>query len=226
MISSKSWGLNWDTIYHEKRLTGSSFKQFLFIFCPRFVLEIRFHYTIVWVWMSPLIKKTLSIFWAPICPGKGWTSPFFNKLRPKLGYWISWYTVAQFRSHFIKKWACSPFWACSSLWACSSFWQNGGHKVDQVLFISGLIHTQSRKAADSAKFWHFFDFLGAGYVIKDNEWAQFSGLILPYMGNNQELIVLSRGGSRIFSRGGGGGGWRILKKFSKILTTFFFRSTK
>ena len=31
-----------------------------------------------------------------------------------------------------------------------------------------------------------------------------------------------RGGSRIFSRGGE----RIFKKFSKILTTFFFRSTK
>ena len=37
------------------------------------------------------------------------------------------------------------------------------------------------------------------------------------------LIVKTRGESRIFSRGGG----RILKKFSKILTTFFFiRSTK
>ena len=39
--------------------------------------------------------------------------------------------------------------------------------------------------------------------------------------NTRIKILTIRGGSRIFSRGG-----RIFKKFSKILTTFFFRSTK
>ena len=43
------------------------------------------------------------------------------------------------------------------------------------------------------------------------------------MKQKMRIIQMSRGGSRIFSKGGGN---RIFKKFAKILTTFLYRSTK